>query len=180
MPPEIAEAIALFRGGLIGARWIEPADYHITLRFIGDVDRPLAREIDAELSRIQHNPITISVGGLDSFGGKKPRAIVAKVTVGRDLITLQGDNERAIRKAGGNIETRKFLPHVTIARLRNGQPGAVADYLGTRSLARSWQFTADEFVLYSARNSIGGGPYHVEATYPLLADLPVLRPANSQ
>ncbi|MDP4593104.1 MAG: RNA 2',3'-cyclic phosphodiesterase [Beijerinckiaceae bacterium] len=180
LPAGISAEIEQFRGGLSGTRWIEPADYHITLRFIGDVGLPLAREIDAELAAIENAAITVTITGLDCFGGKKPRAIIAKVEADAALTALQSSHERAVRRAGAAEDTRKFVPHITIARLRNVQPSAVGDYLYARSIARTWRFIADEFVLFSARDSVGGSPYRVEAVYPLRVDAPVLRPAVSQ
>ena len=137
IPEDITGEIARFRGGLPGARWIEPEDYHITLRFVGDVGLPLAREIDAGLNALDHQPLTISIVGLDYFGGKKPRAIIAKVHASAELTALQSAHERTIRRAGAEDDTRKFLPHVTIARLRNVQRLAVGDYLHARSIART-------------------------------------------
>ena len=50
IPPEIAERLSFFRGGLPGARWIEPSDYHITLRFLGEIDDVVAAYLDAGLA----------------------------------------------------------------------------------------------------------------------------------
>ena len=46
IPPEVAQALSTLRGGLPGARWIDPENYHVTLRFIGDVDDDIAHEVD--------------------------------------------------------------------------------------------------------------------------------------
>ncbi len=180
IPSAISREIAQFRGGLPGARWIDADDYHITLRFIGDIDNALAREIDSELSMIDHAPVEITIDALDFFGGEKPRALVARIKADRELTALQADHERAIRRAGGPCDTRKFTPHVTLARLRNTSALQVADYLAARSVAKSWRFTTDEFVLFSTRASVGGGPYRVEADYPLRVMRPVFRPAANQ
>jgi len=180
IPTEIAQDLALLRGGLAGARWIEPEDYHVTLRFIGDVGLPLAREIHCELARIQREPLAIALNEIDSFGGTKPRALVIRVRATPDLIALQAQHDRAILRAGGSRDTRKFSPHVTLARLRNTSPSQIAHFLGARTGPRTWNFTANEFELFSARDSVGGGPYLTEAIYPLRASDPQARPANSQ
>lgn len=180
IPGHIARELTQFHGGLPGARWIEPEDYHVTLRFIGDIDVALAREIDSELSLIDRSPVEVTIEALDFFGGDKPRALVARIRADRDLAALQADNERAIRRAGGPRDTRKFSPHITIARLRNVSPLQMADYLAARSIAKTWRFTAMNFALFSARASVGGGPYHIEADYPLRTIRPVFRPAASQ
>ena len=64
---------------------------------------------------------------------------------------------------------RKFTPHVALARLRGASAGPVAAYLGTRGYFPPLRFTAERFVLMSSRDSVGGGPYVVEAEYPLYA-----------
>ena len=64
-------------------------------------------------------------------------------------------------------ETRKFHAHVTLARLRGASPLAVADHLAGQGPFQPLAFTARRVVLYSSRASVGGGPYIVEAAYPL-------------
>ena len=76
-------------------------------------------------------------------------------------------NERAAREAGLPPEGRNFKPHVTLARLRGARPDAVALYLERQGGIVAEPFTVSRFVLYSSRNSVGGGPYVVEAAYPL-------------
>ena len=79
IPAEIGETLSNLRGGLPGARWVEPEDYHLTLRFIGDIDGITANEIASTLFRVNRKPFEVALQGLSSFGGKKPRAVVASV-----------------------------------------------------------------------------------------------------
>jgi RNA 2',3'-cyclic 3'-phosphodiesterase len=167
LPEAVVAQMALARGGLFGARWLEPEDYHITLRFIGDVDATTARDIDETLQEIRRPVAEVRFEGLGWFGGDKPRAIVARVQPEPALIELQAEQERRLRRVGVAPETRRFTPHVTLARLRRVRPLAVADYLGSRGALAVEAFTAARFVLYSAREGSGGGPYVVEAAYPL-------------
>ena len=95
------------------------------------------------------------------------RSIVALAKANDALSLLQADHERAARRAGLPAETRKFVPHVTLARLRSGSALAVANYLGSRGVFASRTFTVESFVLYSSRASTGGGPYVAEAEIPL-------------
>ena len=166
LPSDLAVELATMRGGLYGARWIDVENYHLTLRFIGDIDEATANDIDHELARIRRQPFTVTLEGLSCFGGEKPRAIVARAQPASSLVDLQADHERLFRRIGMPAEPRKFTPHVTLARLRGVSQMAVADYLGARGFL-SRRFTADRFVLFSSRDSIGGGPYMIEATYPL-------------
>jgi len=86
----------------------------------------------------------------------------------RPLIDLQADVERLMQRVGLEAE-RKYKPHVTLARLRDVSSRQVADYLASHQPFRSMPFPVPRFVLYSSRASVGGGPYVVEAEYPLAA-----------
>ena len=167
IPGEVAGALAATRGGIGGARWIDLEDYHITLRFIGDVDARTADEIADDLRGVRCPALKIEFEGLSWFGGDKPRAIVAKIKLSPALTGLQSEHERRMRRVGLPPETRNFLPHVTLARLRSSSAVAVADYLGSRGVLDAPVYKAQRFVLYSAKDSIGGGPYIVEAAYPM-------------
>lgn len=168
VPPEVAAPLSALRGGLPGARWQDPSDYHLTLRFIGDIDRRAAREIENELAEIDREAITVNFTGLGTFGGDKPHTLYAGVAPSRELIELQGEAERVARRMGLKPEPRKFTPHVTLARLRSTSVLDVADYLAAHGRDAHDQFTAERFALFSARETFGGGPYIVEAAYPLM------------
>ncbi|MGZ3410443.1 MAG: RNA 2',3'-cyclic phosphodiesterase [Xanthobacteraceae bacterium] len=168
IPPDVQQSLTFLRGGIPGARWIAPENYHMTLRFIGDIDDAMAREVASILDGVTRMAFDLRLEGLSSFGGHKPRAIVATTAPTRQLLELQAEHERLMRRAGLEPEGRKFTPHVTLARLRNASSRDVADYLAHRPY-RSVSFRVTRFVLYSSRASVGGGPYVVEASYPLAA-----------
>ena len=167
IPADVAQSLAMMRGGLPGARWIDPENYHLTLRFIGDIDDALAREIAVMLGRVQRGSFELRFDGLSSFGGRKPRAVIAGATQIPALMELQAEQERLLQRLGLDPEGRKYIPHVTLARLRDSSSRQVADYLSARGHYRSSSFQVSRFVLFSSRASVGGGPYVVEADYPL-------------
>jgi 2'-5' RNA ligase len=167
IPPEIGQSLAMLRGGLPGARWVEPENYHLTLRFIGDVDGAVARDIASMLGSVTRSQFNLRLGGLSSFGGRKPRAVVAAVEPSPPLFELQSEHERLLQRIGLEPEGRKYTPHVTLARLRDTSSRQVADYLAIRQPYRTNVFRASRFVLFSSRASVGGGPYVVEAAYAL-------------
>lgn len=169
VPEAIATELSMLRGGVSGARWIEPENYHVTLRFMGDIDYAAARDVSSMLEHIERDPVTLTLAGLDTFGGDRPRAIVARIAPSKALVELQAEQERLIRRVGLAPETRKFIPHITLARLRNASPRQVASFIASRGHVPPVSFTADRFVLFSSRASTGGGPYLVEAEYPLRA-----------
>jgi 2'-5' RNA ligase len=167
IPPPIAQSLAMMRGGLPGARWIDPENYHLTLRFIGDIDDALAHDIAGLLGRVRRAPFELRLDGLSPFGGRKPRALVAAATPIAPLMEMQAEHERILQRIGLEPEGRKYTPHVTLARLRDSSSHQVADYLSARGYYRSASFLVSRFVLFSSRASVGGGPYVVEADYPL-------------
>jgi RNA 2',3'-cyclic 3'-phosphodiesterase len=167
LPPAIAAQLALLRGGISGARWIDADNYHITLRFIGDIDERTAGEVADVLGEIRRAAFPVAIEQLSWFGADKPRAIIARIKPTAPLIELQAEHERRLRRIGLEADTRKFTPHVTLARLRSASTLAVADYLSVRGYIPANQFEAKRFALFSARESTGGGPYLVEAAYEL-------------
>jgi 2'-5' RNA ligase len=167
IPPQVAQSLSMMRGGLPGARWIDAENYHLTLRFIGDIDDALAHEIAGMLGRVRRSAFEMRLDGLTSFGGRKPRALVATATPIAPLMELQAEHERILQRLGLEPEGRKYTPHVTLARLRDSSSHQVAEYLSARGYYRSAPFEVSRFVLFSSRASVGGGPYVVEADYPL-------------
>jgi 2'-5' RNA ligase len=167
IPPDVGQALASLRGGLPGARWIDPENYHLTLRFIGDVDDMIAHEVVSMLGRVRRGAFELRFEGLSSFGGRKPRAVVATLSPSQPLIEVQAEQERMMQRIGLEPEGRKYIPHVTLARLRDSSSRQVAEYLAARGLFRTSPFRVSRFVLFSSRDSVGGGPYVVEEAYPL-------------
>src|SRR5437867_7743697 len=94
IPPEVGRSLSMLRGGVPGARWIDPENYHLTLRFIGDVDDEMAREIDWLLGKVRRKDFELQLDGLQSFGGRKPRAIVATVAPSPAVMELQAAHGR--------------------------------------------------------------------------------------
>jgi 2'-5' RNA ligase len=168
IPSAIGQRLAMLSGALGGARWVDPEDYHITLRFIGDIAPRLADEVDDMLRLLDRPPVPVKVIGLDAFGGDKPSSIHAKVEASRALDDLQAEVERLVRGAGVPPEKRRFVPHVTLARFSRASAAEVAGHIAGVGYVPSQTFTATRVVLYSSRASVGGGPYVAEAVYPLV------------
>lgn len=168
LPADVGQDLAIMKGGIEGARWIDPDNYHVTLRFIGDIPDRMADELTAELQRVVAMPaFNISLAGVGVFGTKKPHSLYVKVEESPDLRRLQALHERICQSLGMPPEQRKFTPHVTIARLRGAMPRQVQAYASAHNLYRSRVFDVSQFVLFSARSSRGGGPYGREEIYPL-------------
>jgi RNA 2',3'-cyclic 3'-phosphodiesterase len=168
VPLDVTRSLTLLKGGLPNARWIDPENHHITLRFIGDVENHMADEIAAALDRVKRAPFEISLSGVGEFGSKKPHSLYAGVRPCAELAQLAGDMERLCQRIGLPAEPRKFTPHVTIARLKSPLIEDVAHYLSSRGNFSTQPFRVSRFVLMSSKDSVGGGPYIIEEDYPLL------------
>ncbi len=186
IPRNAAMSLSLLRGGLPGARWIDVENYHITLRFIGDIDNRTADEVVNRLDRIDRPEFQVNLTGIGSFGSKKPHSIWAGVSPSAEMTALQGEIERICQRLGLPPDPRKFTPHVTLARLRSSRLDDVVHYLSGRGDFRTSPFTVGRFVLMSSKESVGGGPYIVEEAFPLSEAWPVssfssadLQPAKS-
>ena len=140
IPPGVAQSLATLRGGLPGARWVDPENYHVTLRFIGNVDDITAHEVASLLGRVHRQPFELRVEDIKSFGGRKPRAVVATLGPAQALMELQAEQERLMQRVGLEPDGRKYMPHVTLARLRELSSRQVADYLALRAPVRSAPF----------------------------------------
>jgi 2'-5' RNA ligase len=169
VPKLVAQSLSMLRGGLPGARWIDPENYHLTLRFIGDVDDQTALEVASLLGRVRRTSFELRFDTLSSFGGRRPRAVIATLAQTSALMELQAEHERLMQRVGLDPEGRKYTPHITLARLRDSTSHEVAEYLSARGGFRWPAFKVSRFVLFSSRTSVGGGPYVVEAAYPLAA-----------
>ncbi len=167
IPRQAALSLSLLRGGLPGARWIDVENYHITLRFIGDVDGRTADEIVDRLDRIDRPEFQLNLTGTGSFGSRKPHSVWAGVTHEPDMYALQAEIERICQRIGLPPDPRKFSPHVTLARLKSSRVDDVVHYLQERSNFLTSPFTVSRFVLLSSRESVGGGPYITEEVFSL-------------
>jgi 2'-5' RNA ligase len=167
IPPDIADRLAMLRGGLPNARWIDRDNYHLTLRFIGDVDRRVAEDVADSLDRVRRPVFSLRLTGVSALGTKRPHAIVAMAEPTPALIELQAEHERILQRIGLPPEGRKYTPHVTLARLRHGHPRDIAEYLTLRGGFFAQPFAVERFVLFSSRDSTGGGPYIAEEAYVL-------------
>ena len=171
IPADVALDLDLMRGGIAGSRWIDHRSFHITLRFIGDIDDALAREIAYELDGVEARPFSLRLKGLGVFGGNRPHTLYAGVEENAGLRRLQSIHERICQVLGLDAEQRKFTPHVTLARLKDPDLRGVHHFLAAHSLYKSREFEVGRFVLFSSRPSRGGGPYAVEVSYQLQASL---------
>ena len=168
LPDGILARLNLMCSGIPGARWVEPANMHITLRFIGEVDKPTAEEINFNLSRIEAHAFDLELQGLDTFGqGQKAHALWVGVPMTPALAHLQQKVESAVVRAGRPPEGRKFTPHVTLARLNKPEAGRLQSFIEGNNLFKAGPFAVDRFTLFESENGNGGPVYTALEDYAL-------------
>jgi 2'-5' RNA ligase len=140
---------------------------HLTLRFIGEVERPLADDLAAEFGRIRAQPFELRIAGTGRFEQRSSGALWAGVEPRAPVTALAATIERACLAAGLEPERRAFHPHITLARWKGRRTREVASFLErTRGLA-SDPFEVDEFILFESHLSRHGAHYEEVANYAL-------------
>lgn len=134
-PPELKLRLSLLCSGVSGAKWVDPGNFHLTLRFIGEIAEDRAADVDDALVRLRARRFALQLAGTGVFGGgDKPRSLWVGVERGPELLALRDKIEQALIRAGLPPEPRKFAAHVTLARLRNPP----IDQLGEFLAAHAW------------------------------------------
>ncbi len=168
LPEDVALNLSLLSGGIHGARWIDRENYHLTLRFMGNIENGAANELVDALEAITPERFEIELQGTGYFGGAKPRAVWAGVRAPDALEQVQARQERLCQQLGLAPEQRKYTPHVTLARLKGKVSLMETEHFVARHAGfRSRPFEVGSIGLYSSRPSRGGGPYVQEHSYPL-------------
>lgn len=167
-PDEVCRSLAALRAGVPGARWANPEQFHLTLRFIGEIDGRMARAVSEELSSIIMPNFELSLFGVGTFGDKrKANTLWAGVRPNPALNRLQEKVDNAMLRVGLPPDRRKFTPHVTLARLNNAPFERLGAYLSHHALYNSPPFLCDRFTLYSSFLSSSGAIYTPEHIYRL-------------
>lgn len=167
-PPELKLRLSLLCSGVEGARWVDPGNFHLTLRFIGEVGEDVASDIDEALSRVRARRFALQLAGTGTFGnGARPHSLWIGVERSAELSVLRDRIEQSLIRAGLPPEPRKFAPHVTLARLRNPAAGNIAEYLAGHAQFRADPLPVAAFSLIASFQTKAGSVYEDQADYPL-------------
>ena len=149
-------------------RWQTDEQLHLTLRFVGEVERPLANDLADELSRIRSEPFDLRIAGVGRFEQRNSGALWAGVEPKPPLAALAAKVERVCQQVGLEPERRAFHPHITLARWKGRRTREVQAWLDrTRGLS-SEPFAVDAFTLFESRLSKHGAHYEEVASYSLV------------
>ncbi len=164
---DIRDALLTTMGGVAGARWQDDGQLHLTLRFIGEVDRRTAEDVAVALSSIHFNRFEVALASIGTFERRgQPHVIWAGVVASHMLKALRAKVDQACVRAGLEPERRAFHPHITLARLGR-TAGPVAAAFDASPLVSALRFEATEFALFESRLSDDGATYEPIASYPL-------------
>ena len=167
-PPELKLQLSLLNSGISGARWVDPGNFHLTLRFIGETDEAVAADIDDALRRLRARRFSMRLAGTGVFGADKPRSLWVCVERSTELVALRDKIEQALVRMGLPPETRKFAPHVTLARLYKPALDKLSGFLAAHAQFRGDPLPVDGFSLIASFQTKAGSIYEDQADYPLL------------
>jgi len=168
-PPELKLQLSLLCSGISGAKWVDPGNFHLTLRFIGETDEAVAADIDEALARLRARRFTLQLTGTGVFGGgDKPRSLWVGVERSPDLVGLRDKIEHALVRVGLAPEPRKFSPHITLARLHKPALDKLSGFLAAHAQFRAAPYLVEGFSLIASFQTKAGSIYEDQADYPLL------------
>ncbi len=168
-PEETIQSLQEIGVSLPGARWNEADQIHLTLRFIGEVDGGVFRDIQEALAGVAVEPFEVTPKGVGFFPPRKnPESLWVGVEEHEPLIHLRNRIESALVRAGVKSESRRFFPHIALARLKNTPPSKVVGFLSENALFKLPPFAVTEFCLYSSFLSSDKALHQVEEVYPLI------------
>jgi len=166
-PPELKLRLSLLCADVPGARWVDPGNFHLTLRFIGEISEDLAADVDAALAGIKASRFALQLAGTGVFGGRRPHSLWVGVERSAELVRLRDKIEQALIRAGLEPEQRKFAPHVTLARLRDPELDRLGHFLAAHAQFRADPLPVDHFSLIASFPTKAGSIYEDQADYPL-------------
>lgn len=166
-PSEVIDALGDLQTGVRGARWLPDENFHLTLAFIGEVDRHGLEEAASTLAGVAAPAFDLKLSGCGYFGDRKPRALWAGAAPTAALSHLQSKVDVALRRAGLFEEKRKFTPHVTLAYLHGVAKDEAELYCAVNGLFAAGPFPVDEFHLYESHLGSEAAHYEVVESYSL-------------
>lgn len=167
VPEDVADALILTQKNLTGASWRPVRNFHVTLRFFGEVENGLAMALDEEIASISPPHIQIAIDGVGWFGRREPRSVWARVRATDGLAELSGACERAARRVGLPPEKRRFTPHITLAYCHGTPLSDAMAWTERHQALAAGPWMADRFHMYSSHLGRGPSIYTAEADYPL-------------
>jgi 2'-5' RNA ligase len=167
-PEEIRDLLIDAMDDSADFRWQDEEQLHLTLRFIGEVERPVADDLAAALAHIRAGPFRLRIAGVGRFEQRNSGALWAAVEPKAPVAALAAKIERVCQQVGLEPERRAFHPHITLARWKGRRSREVAGFLERRRDLSSETFDVTDFILFESQLSRHGAHYEEVAKYPLI------------
>lgn len=148
-------------------RWQEDEQLHLTLRFVGEVERPVANDLADALSRIHAEHFQLRIAGVGRFEQRSSGALWAGVEPKAPIAALAAKVERVCQQVGLEPERRSFHPHITLARWKGRRSREVGEFIERRAGLSSQPFEVERFILFESRLSRHGAHYEEVAGFAL-------------
>lgn len=170
LPPEVDSHLDLMSSGVPGARWEGRDKFHLTLLYLGEVDGGVQRAVVDAMTGLRSPPFEMTLKGVGIFPPRgEPKSLWAGVLDHGPVSALRRKVEGRLRGVEVTADARKFIPHVTLARVGDSPVDAVVAYLADHVLFRSETFGVAQVNLYSSVRTAKGSHYRIEAGFPLRA-----------
>lgn len=155
----------------LDAKWTRPDQFHVTLKFLGEIDASATDLVVASVERVVSGraPFSLTFQGIGAFPGwSKPRVIWAGVAEGRvPLIQLAHEIEEALTGEGFASWDRPFRPHLTLGRVRSIEPDvALSAILERLTNIAAGPERVERVVIYRSRLTAHGPIYSEIASLP--------------
>jgi 2'-5' RNA ligase len=148
-------------------RWVGDEQLHLTLRFIGEVERHVANDVAEALEKLGSDQFELKVSGVGRFEQRRGGAVWAGIEPKPPVAALASKVERLCQAIGLEPERRAFHPHITLARWnRRSNPAADAFVAKARGLSSPF-FAVERFILFESHLSRHGPHYETVAEYEL-------------
>lgn len=168
-PAHIRQRLLALMGGVPGARWQDDEQLHITLRFIGEVERPVAEDVALALSQVRFPPLEVALNGVGIFEKRgRANALWAGIRPPEALTQLHHKVDQALVRLRLEPERRSYLPHITLARM-NGPEALAATFLAHHAALASEPFALTHFILFESHLGRDAASYEAVERYPLQA-----------
>jgi 2'-5' RNA ligase len=166
-PVPVRDRLLSVMGGVSGARWQSDDQLHLTLCFIGEVDRHRAEDAHAALGAIHHRRFEVALAGVHAFDRRgEPASLWAGIAPHEPLKTLHDKVIQALGRVGIAPQRRAYLPHVTLARLPRGA-GPIGPFLAGAGGLAGPRFPVEDFRLFESRLTPEGAHYSAVERYAL-------------
>lgn len=168
LPFSLRERLSHLSGGVPGARWVDPAAMHITLAFLGAVDGRQEVDVAAALAPLRFEPFDVGLGPLSAFGdGHRSRSIHIEVERTKPLLTLQHRITHALEGLGFHPDHRRYMPHITLARLKRADTDRVARFLSQGTPFGLPRLGINSFTLFESHLAHTGAQYEERMIFGL-------------